>query len=262
MAEAAPRAATLLASVHDISPLTLEACQQAVDLLRQAAGIAARDLTLLAIPFHEGRVRLDQHPATVAWLRGLADAGATVVLHGLTHRMPRPTWNPLRFPAAYGFARGQGELCCVARRRSRQAARGGARHPDQRRPRGGHRVLRSTGLAAVAAARTAVEAAGFAWTELYDGLHTPRGTRPLRLIGWGSLNPIEAAATRAFASLQRQRRSVDTRLVVHPADLRRPAVRQSIAATARRLRRDLVPASYTRYLEQAPIEQTARQAPR
>jgi predicted deacetylase len=253
MPEAAPRAATLLASIHDISPLTLEACRQAVDLLHQAAGIEARDLTLLAIPFHEGQVRLDQHAATVAWLRGLADDGATVVLHGLTHRMPRPTWNPLRFGAAYGFARGQGELCCVG-------GDDAARRLDE-----GRAILTRAGLEAATscfvppawllspAARTAVDAAGFAWTELYDGLHTPRGTRRLRLIGWGSLNPIEAMATRAFAFLQRQRRSVDTRLVVHPADLRRPAVRRSIATTARRLRRDLVPASYSRYLEVAPI---------
>ena len=253
MAEAAPRAATLLASVHDISPLTLEACQQAVALLREAAGIEAGDLTLLAIPFHEGRVRLDQHPATVAWLRGLADAGATVVFHGLTHRMPRPTWNPLRIPAAYGFARGQGELCCVP-------GEDAARRLDQ-----GRAILTSAGLEAATAcfvppawllsrgARAAVDGAGFAWTELYDGLHTPRGSRALRLIGWGSLNPIEAAATRAFAFVQRQRRSADTRLAVHPADMQRPAVRRSIAATARHLRRDLVPASYNRYLEASPI---------
>ncbi|HEY8925751.1 MAG TPA: DUF2334 domain-containing protein, partial [Polyangia bacterium] len=193
------RGRTLLASVHDISPLTLEACQRAVALLHEAAGLVPADLTLLAIPHHEGRVRLDEDPATVDWLRTMADAGATVVLHGLTHRMPRPTFNPARFAAAYGFARGQGELCCVQ-------GEDAARRLDE-----GRAILRRVGLEDAGtrfvppawllsrAARAAVGAAGFGWIELFDGLHGQglggAGSRPLRLIGWGSLNPLEAAAT-------------------------------------------------------------------
>ena len=249
------RGRTLLASVHDISPLTLEACQRAVALLHQAAGLGPADLTLLAIPHHEGRVRLDEDPATVAWLRAMADAGATVVLHGLTHRMPRPTFNPARFAAAYGFARGQGELCCVLREDA-------ARRLDE-----GRAILLRIGLEEAGTrfvppawllsreARAAVGAAGFTWTELFDGLHGPEGagSRPLRLIGWGSLNALEAAATAAFAFLQRHRAPADTRLAVHPADMRRPLIRASIATTARRLRRDLIPASTTRYLDAFPL---------
>lgn len=254
MAESPARTATLLASIHDVSPLTLDACQQAAALLHDAAGLEARDLTLLVIPHHEGQVTLDEDAATVTWLRGMADAGATVVLHGLTHRMPRATFNPARLAAAYGFARGQGELYCVA---ADDAAR---------RLEAGRDILRRAGLEEAGArfvppawllsreARAAVDAAGFEWFELYDGLHDARGRRPLRLIGWGSLNPVEAVATTAFALLQRQRPPADTRLAVHPADMRRPLVRRSIATTARRLRRDLLPASYARYLEISPIE--------
>jgi predicted deacetylase len=247
----------LLASVHDISPLTLEACQRAVALLHEAAGLGPADLTLLAIPHHEGRVRLDEDPATVAWLRAMADAGATVVLHGLTHRMPRRTFNPARFAAAYGFARGQGELCCV---RGEDAAH----RLDE-----GRAILRRAGLEEAGTrfvppawllsreAHAAVRAAGFAWTELFDGLHgqgdVGAASRPLRLIGWGSLNALEAAATAAFAALQRARAPADTRLAVHPADMRRPLIRASITTTARRLRRELSPASITRYLEAFPL---------
>jgi predicted deacetylase len=252
------RPATLLASVHDVSPLTLEACQQAVALLRDAAGLRPADLTLLAIPFHEARVRLDAHPPTVRWLREMADAGSTLVLHGLTHRMPRRTVNPTRWLTGYGFARGQGELYCVPAAETAQRL-------DE-----GRAIVRQAGLDAAAscfvppawllsrAGRAAVAAAGFEWIELYDGLHTARGTRPLRLIGWGSLNPIEAVATTAFAFLQRQRPSADTRLCVHPADMHRGHVRRSIATTVRRLRRDLVPSSYARYLRDHPVEDGAR----
>jgi len=247
------RARTLLASVHDISPLTLDACQRAVTLLHQAAGLVPSDLTLLAIPHHEGRVRLDEDAATVTWLRAMADSGATIVLHGLTHRMPRATFNPARLAAAYGFARGQGELYCVT-------GEDAAGRLDE-----GRAILRRVGLEEAGtrfvppawllsqAARAAVTAAGFEWTELYDGLHGAGGSRPLRLVGWGSLNAAEAVATAAFAFLQRRRAPADTRLAVHPADMRRPLVRASIAATARRLRRDLIPASTTRYLEAFPL---------
>ena len=245
--------ATLLASVHDVSPLTLGACQQAVALLHDAAGLGADDLTLLVIPHHESAVRLDEDGATLAWLRGMADAGATVVLHGLTHRMPKATYNPARFPSAYGFARGQGELCCVdADEAARRLEEGRAILSRAGLGEAGSRFIPPAWLLS-SGARAAVDAAGFAWTERYDGLHSDRGARPLRLVGWGSLNPIEAVATSAFAFLQRQRRPADTRLAVHPADMRREGVRRSIARTARALRRDLAPASYIRYLQAKPI---------
>jgi predicted deacetylase len=245
--------ATLLASVHDVSPLTLEACQQAVALLHDAAGLGPADLTLLVIPHHEGEVRLDEHGATIAWLRGMADAGATVVLHGLTHRMPKATFNPARFASAYGFARGQGELCCVAAdEAARRLEQGRAILARAGLPEAGSRFVPPAWLLSTGA-RAAVEAARFTWTERYDGLHTERGSRPLRLIGWGSLNPVEAVATSAFAFLQRRRRPADTRLAVHPADMRREGVRRSIARTARVLRRDLAPASYDRYLQAKPL---------
>src|SRR5262245_28198869 len=106
---AMPEAPALLVSLHDVSPLTLEQSQEALRLVIRA-GLAVSDLTILVIPFHEGRVKLDDDPSTVRWLHGLADAGATLVLHGLTHRMPGRVWNPVRAFWAHGFARGQGEL--------------------------------------------------------------------------------------------------------------------------------------------------------
>ena len=238
----------LLASIHDVSPLTLGACQEAARLLNEAAGLTARDLTLLVIPFHEGSARLDRHPETVRWLRGLVDAGATVVWHGLTHRMPRAGFNPASWFWGYGFARGQGELyrsdCAEVERRLSE----------------GREILNAAGLREAttcfvppawllsSAARRAVDAAGFDWIELLDGIQSPTGTRAKRLIGWGSLNAVEATATTAFAFLQRHRAPADTRFCVHPADMRRPAVCRSIATTARALREQLEPLSYGSYL--------------
>lgn len=244
----APSRPALLASIHDVSPLTLAACQEAARLLNDAAGLTPRDLTLLAIPFHEGSARLDRDSATVRWLRGLMDAGATVALHGLTHRMSRAAFNPASWFWGYGFARGQGELY-----RSDVGE-------TERRLSEGREILDAAGLPEAtrcfvppawllsSGARRAVEAAGFDWIELLDGIQTTAGARAGRLIGWGSLNPVEAAATTTFAFLQRHRAPADTRLCVHPADMRRPAVRKSIARTARHLRDRLIPLSYRAYL--------------
>ena len=244
-------APVLLASVHDISPLTLDACRQAVGLLRDAAGLAPRHLTLLVIPFHEGRVRVCDHPETARWLREMAEAGATLVQHGLTHRMPRAAVAPTAWLWGYGFARGQGELY--------RAGLGEA----ERRLAEGREILERAGLSAATrsfvppawllsrAARRAVDAAGFDWIELMDGIRAGGAPRARRLIGWGSLNAVEAAATIAFASLQRARPASDTRLCVHPADMRRAGVRRSIARTAWRLRDRLQPMGYADFLARA-----------
>ena len=48
--------ASLLISLHDVSPLTLSECEQAVALLAEL-GIGASALTVLAIPHHEGALR-------------------------------------------------------------------------------------------------------------------------------------------------------------------------------------------------------------
>ena len=205
-------------------------------------------LTLLVIPFHEGRARLDRDVDTVRWLRGLVDAGATVALHGLTHRMPGAAFNPATWFWGYGFARGQGELY-----RADVA-------DAERRLSEGREILEAAGLPEATkcfvppawllspGARRAVDAVGFDWVELMGGIQTPDGPRARRLIGWGSLSAIEAAATIAFAALQRRRAPADTRLAVHPADMRRPAVRRSINRTARHLRDRLTPLGYHEYL--------------
>src|SRR5258706_11564303 len=77
---------TLLVSLHDVSPLTLDDSRTAVTLLREA-GLRPEELTVLVIPRHEDQLAVDRHPETVSFLRGLADEGACLVMHGLTHRM-------------------------------------------------------------------------------------------------------------------------------------------------------------------------------
>ena len=237
----------LLVSLHDVSPLTLERSQAAFALLR-AAGLDAAALTVLVIPFHEGRARLDQYPPTVRWLRALADDGATLVLHGLTHRMASGLGHPGRWFWGYGFARGQGELYATDGETTR-------RHLDE-----GRSILARAGLEEAtrgfvppawllsSAAQAEVERAGFAFYERMGGIVAADGLRARRLVGWGSLTAVEAVATALFARWQARRGAVDTRVAVHPVDVARGLSRRSIEQVVPRLRERLRPRNYRDYL--------------
>jgi predicted deacetylase len=240
-------AAALLISLHDVSPLTLPDCQEAVALLSRL-GIGPAVLTVLVVPHHEKKIAVDAHPETVRFLRTLEDGGARLVMHGLTHRMERRSWTPAGFFRAHFFARGQGELHnCDDADASRRLDEGAA-------------ILRRAGLGAATtafvppawllspAARTVVAARGFDFYEVFGGIVHHGRTLAQRVIGWGSLNPVEAVATAVYAGLQSLRADVDTRLAIHPADMRRPGQRRAIERVVSRLAARMRAESYTTYL--------------
>jgi predicted deacetylase len=240
-------APALLVSLHDVSPLTLPDCERALALLR-AAGLAPAQLTVLAIPRHEGRASLDEDAATVRFLRDLAEAGATLVMHGLTHRMPGRALSPLGFVRGHIFARGQGELL-------RASAEEATRALDE-----GAAILRRAGLERATrafvppawllsrAARDVVARAGFDFYETFAGISHAGRVRAPRVIGWGSLNVVETRATAFYAGLQSLLPANDTRLAVHPADMRRTTQPRSIARVLARARERTRPMSYEAFL--------------
>jgi predicted deacetylase len=243
----AASAPALLVSLHDVSPLTLPDCQRALELLR-AAGLPPAQLTVLAIPRHEGRAPLDEDAGTARFLRGLAEAGATLVMHGLTHRMPGRARSPLGFLRGHVFARGQGELL-------RSTADEATRALDE-----GAEILRRAGLEVATrgfvppawllspAARDVVARAGFHFYETFSGIvHGQRVSAP-RVIGWGSLNVIETHATAVYAGLQSLLPAKDTRIAIHPADMRRATQPRSIARVISRLVERTRPMNYDSFL--------------
>jgi predicted deacetylase len=246
-AAALPARPALLVSLHDVSPLTLADSERALALL-EGAGVPASALTVLAIPCHEGRAPLDEDPATVRFLRGLGDAGATLVMHGLTHRMPGRAWTPAGFVRGHVFARGQGELLRATGAEAARALEAGIA------------ILRRAGLEVATrafvppawllsrAAREVVEHAGFAFHETFAGIVHGGRVRAPRVIGWGSLNAVETVATALYADLQARLPARDTRLAVHPADLRRASQPRAIARALGRLRERTRPQSYDAYL--------------
>lgn len=241
----------LLVSLHDVSPLTLAACRDVVDVLADT-GIPPSALTVLVVPFHEARIPLDEHPPTIAFLRELAGQGATLVLHGYTHRMVESPRTPLAWLAARWFARGEGELaaCSAAQTEHRlaQAAAIFERAALGARPYGfvPPAWLMSSGAAA------AIDAQGFAFHERFSGIVCGRNVVGRRLIGWGSRTAIEALATSSWAWVQSHRAPADTRLAVHPPDVRRRMTRRSLIRTVRTLASRLAPVSYATYLAASP----------
>ena len=89
---------------------------------------------------------------------------------------------------------------------------------------------------------------GFDFYELFNGIvhHGNRYAR--RVIGWGSLNPVEAIATSIYADLQTLASNVDVRVAIHPADMRLPRQRRAIRRSVARLQSRMRPESYTTYL--------------
>jgi predicted deacetylase len=247
--EEAPPA--LLVSIHDVSPLTFEACRRAVALVVEA-GLPVQALTVLVIPCHEDRAPLDEHPEACAWLRDLDAHGAHLIMHGYSHRMSGRCLSPRGLFWAHGFARGQAEFFPI-----------GAAQAKQRLQQGKAILLRA-GLSCATTsfvppawllspeARTAVLAEGFDFHEEMGGIVTAQGPRAKRLVGWGSLGPLEACATRWWASLQIRRRSADTRMAIHPADMARPRTVEAIRAALRTLLSRSTPKSYRAFLRSFP----------
>jgi hypothetical protein len=213
------RQPALLVSIHDVSPLTLALSRRAVELA-ESVGIPRSALTVLAIPRHEDRVPLDEHLPTRDWLHSLADAGVALAMHGFTHRMSGRVRDPWRWAWAQGFARGQGEffLCDAGEcERRLEAARG---------------VFRRAGL------ETAL--AGFVHRDWVSAR---------RLIGFGSMNGLEAFLSAKYAWWQSHRVPIDTRFAIHPADLECPSSVRSIRLTLAHLLDGLEARNYADYLQ-------------
>jgi predicted deacetylase len=243
-----PTHPALLVSIHDVSPLTLGDARRAVELA-QSMGVPERALTLLAIPCHEDRVPLDEHPPVRDWLNRLADRGACVVIHGLTHRMCGATRHPARWLWARGFARGQGEFYLMSEAEATQrisAARTIFRRAGLER--GATGFVPPAWLLSPEALR-AVRNAEFGFYEQLGGIvHRRAAPRARRLVGFGSLTGIEASATALHSRWQARRAATDLRFAIHPADLDRPVTTAAIRHALKRLLSRLHAMNYREYL--------------
>src|SRR5450631_401781 len=233
-----PAKRALLVSIHDVSPITWGESAQAIDLAR-AAGVPDRALSLLVIPRHEGTA-------------SLADDGVTLIAHGFTHRMRGRVLSPYRALWAYLFANGEGEFYAADRAEARawfDVVREEFSNVDL--PQALEGFVPPAWLLSRAAAAE-LDAAGFDFVELMRGLRVRRRFYARRLIGWGQRSWIEALVTDAHARLQAARRPADTRLAIHPPNMRSRRCRRSIRHCLETLLDRLEPLSYTEFVSRAP----------
>ncbi|HET6409797.1 MAG TPA: polysaccharide deacetylase family protein [Chthoniobacteraceae bacterium] len=79
-------ARALVVSLHDVSPLTHQACDRIVS---QLASLGVPRVSLLVIPNHHGRGHFSTSPEFCAWVRARAAEGHEIVTHGYFHRRER-----------------------------------------------------------------------------------------------------------------------------------------------------------------------------
>ncbi|MEQ1860883.1 MAG: polysaccharide deacetylase family protein [Chthoniobacteraceae bacterium] len=76
----------LVVSLHDVSPLTRERCE---DIVAEMALLGVPRLSLLVIPNHHERGHVREDSALCEWLRAREGEGYEVVTHGYFHRRAR-----------------------------------------------------------------------------------------------------------------------------------------------------------------------------
>ncbi|MFZ3322482.1 MAG: DUF2334 domain-containing protein [Usitatibacter sp.] len=241
---------SLLVSIHDVSPLTLESSRRSVELA-VSAGVPYSALTLLVIPRHDDCAPLDEHAPTRDWVRSLVDVGACLCMHGLTHQMIARVRNPWKWVLARGFARGQAEfIACEAAE-------------CERRLDAAREVFRRAGLEGSVGGFVApawllspdalivIKRAGFGFYERFSGIVCGDAIHARRLVGFGSLTWTEAHLTAAYAHFQSRRPPVDTRFAIHPADVERPSSAEAIRVGLRRFLGKMEPMNYRQFLRRA-----------
>jgi predicted deacetylase len=80
----APRDKRLIVSIHDVSPAFAEPIERLAETIGEI--LCGPRFAMLVVPDHWGAAPLDRAPAFARRLRGRADAGVEMFLHGSFHR--------------------------------------------------------------------------------------------------------------------------------------------------------------------------------
>lgn len=229
-----PQAPSLLASIHDVGPRSEGAVDQLSELFLRHIG--APRYAMLVVPDHWGSAPLVPGSAFATRLRGWADSGIEMFLHGWFHRDTTEHGSAgARFKAKHMTA-GEGEFLGLDYATARdRMERGRALVEDIiGRP--------VTGFIAPAwlygdGARAAMRDCGFALAEDHLRVWAPQQQdRVLAkgpVITWASRSKSRIASSLAVAALARALlpRRPAMRLGVHPGDVTVPALLRSIDRT-------------------------------
>jgi uncharacterized protein len=234
----------LLASIHDVSPRFEAEVDELVDMLGEHVGLR---LAMLVVPNHWGDAPIMPGSAFATRLRGWADAGVEMFLHGYHHRdEARHEASADRLRARFMTA-GEGEFLGLSRDEAAERISTG-------------RVLiedvigrRIDGFVAPAwlygdGARQALRDAAIPLAEDHFRVWSPASGRQLAsgpVITWASRTRMRLASSLAAAALLRHAPLEVLRVGVHPPDVRHPALVRSIGKTFRTVVQKRRPGRYS-----------------
>lgn len=238
----------LIASVHDVAPRFEGEVDRLLDHLAPHVGTKA---ALLAVPDHWGDSPLVAGSLFAARLRGWAEAGHEVFLHGWFHRDLSEHASAAARMRAKHMTAGEGEFLGLSRDEAlRRMVEGRALIEDIiGRPIAGFIApawLYGEG------ARDALVDSGMALAEDHLRVWSPATGRILLrspVITWASRSRARQASSLTFAAIGRHLPLRTMRVGVHPPDVRVPAIMASITKTMRALGRSRRAGTYRELLE-------------
>lgn len=234
----------LLASIHDVSPRFESEVDSLMDRLRPYVG---ETIALLVVPNHWGQAPIIRGSPFASRLRGWAEGGAEIFLHGFFHHDDSDHASKSTRLRARFMTAGEGEFLGLSR------ADAAARIRD------GRSLLEDVigrpidGFVAPAwlygpGARQAVADCGIPIAEDHLRVWSPATGRELArgpVITWASRTQLRLASSLAAAAVVRRAPIDVLRIGVHPPDTHHPMLLGSIAKTLKIAARNRRPSRYS-----------------
>src|SRR5579884_501346 len=222
----------LLASIHDVSPRFEGEVEALIDLLRQHVG---NRIALLVVPNHWGEAPIVPGSPFARRLRGWADDGFEIFLHGYFHRDGVRHGRSADQLRARLMTAGEGEFLGLSPGEAKSRIAHGAALLEGiiGKPVAGFIApawLYGQGaLDALAEARIAIAEDHMRVWSPATGKLLARGP----VITWASRTRMRLASSLAAATALRRAPMRALRVGVHPPDIRHPALVRSIGTTLR-----------------------------
>ena len=250
----------LIASIHDVSPRFESEVDRLLERLRPHVGSR---LALLAVPNHWGEAPIVAGSSFASRLRGWADEGMEIFLHGYFHRgesLHRSASDRLR---ARMMTAGEGEFLGLSREAAELRIRAGRSLLEDitGRPVAGFIAPawlygRDTLEALASCGIRIAEDHWRVWSP-FTGARVAHGP----VITWASRSRARIGSSLAAASILRRLPLRVVRIGVHPPDVARPELLRSIERTFAVCSRSREPRRYSDLLEGASeLEQDGHRA--
>jgi predicted deacetylase len=238
---------TLLVSIHDVSPRFESEVDRLLALLRPHV---AERLAMLVVPNHWGEAPIVPGSAFAGRLRGWADQGIEMFLHGYFHRDTAAHERSSDRLRARLLTAGEGEFLGLTRAEAVERIEDGRSLVADIIGRDVDGFVAPAWLYG-AGAREALESCGLALAEDHWRVWSPAQRRNLirgPVITWASRTRARLASSLVAAAALRHVPTPVLRIAVHPPDCRHPALVRSIERTVAMATRRRRVAAYSELL--------------